>query len=179
MIIKQLRLTQLFVSGADDPSFWWDRSHGTRITLHHYQSWLSLLRRESGVADFWKSSSHLSLRCFLAELEKVRMWGTPAGGTYCFFGMLKVCLLDHHNTGNFSKRDEGSTWVLTPSESARHCHKPGGQVAMTPSLSKEDALTCCASEAFAESLSSLSPFPDLEAVVSRAKQIWWTGVSPM
>ena len=50
---------------------------------------------------------------------------------------------------------------------------------MTPSLSKEDALTCCASEAFAESLSSLSPFPDLEAVVSRAKQIWWTGVSPM
>ena len=62
MINKQLRLTELLVSGADDPRFWWCGSHGTRITLHHYQSWLSLLRRESGVANFWMSSSHLSCR---------------------------------------------------------------------------------------------------------------------
>ena len=67
MINKQFRLTELLVSGADDPRFWWCGPHGTRLTLQHCQSLLSLLRRESGppdsgVANFWMSSSHLSCR---------------------------------------------------------------------------------------------------------------------
>ena len=63
MINKQFRLTELLVSGADDPRFWWCGPHGTRLTLQQ----LSLLRRESGppdfgVANFWMSSNHLSCR---------------------------------------------------------------------------------------------------------------------
>ena len=37
-------------------------------------------------------------------------------------------------------------------------------------------MTCCASEAFAESLSSASPFKDADAAVSLARHIWWTQV---
>ena len=47
---------------------------------------------------------------------------------------------------------------------------------MTFSLSRKDAMTCCASEVFAAGLSSGSPFTDFDAAVSLARHIWWTQV---
>ena len=47
---------------------------------------------------------------------------------------------------------------------------------MAIALSREDAMVCCASEAFAEKVAMASPFESSAALLSAARRIWWTQV---
>eukprot|EP00195_Chlamydomonas_chlamydogama_P015249 CAMPEP_0202891480 /NCGR_PEP_ID=MMETSP1392-20130828/1527_1 /ASSEMBLY_ACC=CAM_ASM_000868 /TAXON_ID=225041 /ORGANISM="Chlamydomonas chlamydogama, Strain SAG 11-48b" /LENGTH=317 /DNA_ID=CAMNT_0049575241 /DNA_START=100 /DNA_END=1053 /DNA_ORIENTATION=+ len=47
---------------------------------------------------------------------------------------------------------------------------------MTYSITEEQALSCCASKAFAAKLAAASPFADFGTLVDTARRIWWSEV---